>query len=282
MKKLLLLFTLMQLSFYSFSQMENGIRVNIGAGNINSSNLNRILERNKQNDPYLNTSGSHPGNGLNLGVGYFANFRLTDRVYLSTDITLNILSAHLYVNYFRDSSNQNDGVSHRISSDSKINTVYTNIPILFRYSLSKKNTLFLMTGLSLGLMANPHLHSKELGVMTTYSSNVIDSTNPLKENINAVLNKHNVAQLHFVIGAEKRFRYVMKNLSLGFSYQLPLTKGMLYSTNDNINNTANNKFWGQEGKNQAEQINPGHRLNDFRMSTLNIVVKYYLNTSGGQ
>jgi hypothetical protein len=267
---------LIPLSNLSFSQIEKGVKIVTGAGSIHSSNLNRSFERNKGNDPYLVRSDSYSRNGINAGLGFFLNYPINNKLTLSGDITMSILSSHLYVNYFRDSATQNKGMDRRITSESKINIVYLNIPVMLRYSINKKKNLYVSMGLSLGILANPHLHTKELSVVNTYQSDIIDSTYIVRKRTNAVLDKHKKLQLNFLLGVEKRLNNRMKNFSIGLIYQIPLTRSQLYSSGKTLNYTLNNRLLGQDGKQEAEQTFPHHKLNDFRMSSLSITVKYTL------
>jgi hypothetical protein len=275
MKKLFLYIALALLPTFSNAQIENGIKIITGTGSVHSKNLNTITEKNKEHDPYLIRSNVHTRYGLNIGLGYFINYTLNNKLSLSTDISLNILSSHLYVNYFRDSAGPVKGLSHRISSEAKINLLYLNIPFMLRYCITGRNNLFLIAGPSLHLMANPHLHSRELSVINSYQNNTIDSTSIVRKKTDAVLNKHKKVQLNFVLGIEKRFSQRMKNISLGLICQIPLTRGEMYSTDGSLNYSINNKLLGNEAKQEAEQRDSRHKLNDFRLSTFSIIVKYY-------
>jgi hypothetical protein len=277
MKKIFLLITFALITSVSYSQIEKGVKIIMGAGSFHSANLSKILEKNKESDPYLKRSNSQSRNGLNLGLGYFINYNLNNKVSISTDISLSVLSSHLYINYYRDSSDQFKAMSRRITSESKINVVYLNIPIFVRYSFTKKNNLYLTTGFSINLMANPRLHSKELNVVNTYKNDIIDSTSAIAQRTSVVLDKHNKFQANFIVGIEKRFNNRMKNFGLGIVYTIPLTKGELYTSKKTLNYSDNNKLMGNDGKQEAENKYSDFKLNDFKMSSLNITLKYYLN-----
>jgi hypothetical protein len=83
------------------------------------------------------------------------------------------------------------------------------------------------------------------------------------------MDKFKAVQLGFVMGFGKIFRFSSgNNLHIDFRYSLPLSHSQMYTSSTALDDAMLNNVFGIAGKNQAEALVPGHKLNNFKLSVI--------------
>ncbi len=256
-----------------------GPKINLGAGRINSKNLNESFEFRKADNFDIKKWDVNSKFGIAFGFGGFAEYIFNDKISVKGELSMNFLNHKYYIDYSEvDLDVQGDGDKITIDSEAKIKISYFSFPILAKYKFIDGKGIYGVGGLNFNFISSAKIESEELRTKETYELGVLVDTDIDPEAVTSEINNFNSPRLNFIIGGGTEFEIKDYNFNVEVRYNLPLTKSEMY-TNDGVydNNTfKNNEVFGFWGKIDADNDAPQYRLNDYKMGFIEISFSYAL------
>jgi hypothetical protein len=255
-----------------------GIKINPSTGYIHSTHFNKNLEAQKTLDPQITRLNSNARLRANFGFGVFFEYKINDKMSALAELTYNLCNTRILINYENTNLDSNStGAIYKIASEANVHLSYVNLPLLFKYMLSPTRRFYVIAGPAINITRKPYLKSHETSTLTSYSNGIVDNTVITTLDISARMDKYKTLQLGFVIGAGKVFRFSAgNNLHIDLRYSLPVSGSEMYTNSAALDDAMLNNVFGISGKNDAEALITGHKLNNFKLSVLTLSVAYTL------
>jgi hypothetical protein len=279
MKKLFIFMGCLLMAGSLLAQISAGIKVNPGFGFIKSSTLDPMLGVEKTKDSHILNINARTGAGFNIGLGVFGQYNITPVIAVMAEPSFNLLYSRIYLNYKREELDKDgSGNQIRISSIAKLRIFYFNLPVLVRYTFLERKKLYALGGFSVNVNTKPHIHSEETRVDAQYKFNNLTESQVYTSTTSATLNQYSAAQFNLILGIGKTFRRNLKNLSVDIRYNYPVSKSAMYNTTDQIlaSSYGNAVFSSSQSFNAPYPSGNFQKPNNFKMSVINVVVKYTL------
>ncbi|TAH26440.1 MAG: PorT family protein [Cytophagales bacterium] len=276
-QKFFLFYLLMQ--FFStllFSQSKFGVSITSGMGNIYSPTLHAIQQSRLKDTPFLTSASASKGWGVNLGLGLYYQYTINDKFAILADPTFNFLNSKIHMNSkFEDMNLKGTGTQSRYSSLADLNTLYIQLPILFKYTFFQKRKLYVIAGGAANIILSSKANTQEEKITSVYGFERITSTEVEHfNNISTKLDRINPFQFVAVVGLGRQFRKKLNHFSVDLRYNFPIMNSTFYSSSKDLMNTEQNKLFSETGKEFAESKSPEFKLNDFKMGTFNLTIRY--------
>lgn len=259
-----------------YTQVNLGLKIGIGDGQIASKNLRKNLNYQNQFDSNIQQWDAKNYLGVFYGFGGFIEFKLNENFSLVSEITFNHLNSRIDINYRRsDVNNNGNGEVIKIESIAKIRTSFLSVPFMFRYNFSGS---YILGGVRVNIMGNAKIISEEVKTRLPYSSGTQLESVTEERLIKGSLDKKKLFGLNLILGMGKILQVNDKSLMIDIRYNLPLTRTELYSTNSALSQYSfeNDRVFCQQGKSDAEKVAPAYKLKDFKMGLMEISIAYLL------
>ncbi len=267
-------------SFCSTAQtMSAGFKLNPSLGFIRSSHLKQAASTIEANsNGAIQEYDVRSKAGFQFGIGGFFQYELNERFAVFTDPSFNYFRSRSAQNYTAEVSSFNGGqVQHTIRSTAQIKYFYINVPVMVKYEVFPYQKVFVSGGVSVNINMKPKIYSDEDSITNFIQNDEIYSTSIKNVSTDAVLDKFSMASLNLNFGIGKSFlvgKYY--NLDIELRYQFPLTKTVMYTTDQKYQSEALlNGVYGESGKNSMEAAS-GKSLNNFRAGVINLSIRYIL------
>lgn len=257
-------------------QTEAGISISAGTARFFSRNLRESFAyRNESSSKVILWDVKHRW-GLMFNIGGYIKYNLNSSFALQGELNFGYSRSQTDIDYFEDKLDKDgDGKKESISSEITIAASTFAIPISASYSVGGKIKLsagieFLLTGL-------PVLDSYEVKTTEYYNNFNLDNRETDARGVSA---RANVFGMHnyLLLGAGMPIIIKEKKLYIDFLWHLPLSRSELYTGSGAFHDIAykNNEVFSYWGKKDAESEAPQFPLDDFRLTILNISIKYNL------
>lgn len=280
MKKIFICGTVAVIALSASAQsFEISPKINFGTGRIYSKNLVESFNYRNAIDKDVVTWDIKQKFGFTFGIGACFQYNINDNLSVLGEPTFNSLSQKTTIDYFKNGLDGNgDGDQKTITSSAKIKTSWGSFPLIVQYGFGENNALRVSGGLEFLFIGTPKIESNETKTTETYASNILIDTKTEIERVNSTLDVFKSPRTNFIIGLGTTFNISDKNLYLDLRYHLPLTKSTMYTTDANYEDKVfkNNDVFDIWGKADAELDVPQFRLDDYKLGTIDIVVRYVL------
>lgn len=257
----------------SIGQIKYGPSINIGLSNIHGGNLKDYMHTRK-NESNISSSSIKFNPKLMFGIGGFFQYQLTPKAYVFSELSINYFRANISQTVIGESKGSVYGVRERVSSEANIRSLLIQVPFIFKYTIWEKKKVSLLSGFALSITGKPTMSSHDYYVRNIYSE-VIDSTYIMESTSKFKLNKFNTLHFAGIIGVEKRLKRNLKKMTIGATFIYEITKSQFYSTSSSLCEANSNNLVFQEcGKDNVENAGSNVNLNNFRILSFNISIKY--------
>lgn len=280
MKKIIvsgiLTITALNLSAQSF---EISPKLSFGTGRIHSKNLTESFNQRNAIKSDVLTWNVKQKFGFTFSIGGCFQYNINQNIAVIGELSFNSLRQKIIIDYFEnDIDGSGDGDKKTITSEAKIKTTWLGFPLLAQYSFGDEQKLRIMGGLEFMFMGVPKIESDETKTTETYVSNALVDTKTEVARISTTLNEFKSPRTNLLLGIGTTFNVSDRNLYLDLRFHLPLTKSQMYTTDWVYDDIAfkNNEVFSVWGKSDAELDAPQYRLDDYKLGTIDIVVRYVL------
>ncbi len=254
-------------------------KISFGTGRIHSKNLVENFNYRNAIDKDIITWDVKQKFGFTFGIGGCFQYNITDNLSALVEPTFNSLTQKTTIDYFKNGLDGNgDGDKKIITSSIKMKTLWGSFPLMVQYGFGENKTFRVLGGLEFLFLGNPKIESDETKTTETYASNVLIDTKTEIAKVSGTIDVFKSPRTSFVIGLGTTFKISDKNLYLDLRYHLPLTKSAMYTTDRNYDDVVfkNNEVFDIWGKTNAEIDSPQFNLNDYKLGTIDFVIRYVL------
>ncbi len=254
-------------------------KVGFGAGRIYSRNLAENFGYRNDIDGDVLTWDVKQKIGFMFGIGACFQYNINDRLSAFVEPSFYSLNQKTKIDYIKNSLDGNgSGEKRTIISSAKIKMSWMNLPFMIQYGFGENNAFRISGGMEFLFLRLPEIESDETKITETYINfGLVDNRIEIAK-VSGILNEFKSPRTSFVLGLGTIFKISDKNLYLDLRYRLPLTKSTMYTTDANYDDKSfkNNEVFDIWGKADAELDAPQFPLDDYRLNTVEIVLRYVL------
>lgn len=280
MKKLIFCSAVVFLAIDACAQnFEISPKISLGTGRIYSRNLVESFTYRNDIDKDVQTWDIGQKFGFSFGLGACFQYNMNDNFSVFCDPAFNSLKQKSTIDYFKNGMDGNgDGDIKTITSLAILKTTWLSFPLLVQYGLGNNQNIRILSGLEFAFVGSPKIESDETKITDTYVSNVLIDSRTEFAKVSSTLDVFKSSRTNFVVGLGTTLKISDKNLYLDLRYHFPLTKSTMYTTDALYDDVVfkNNEVFDIWGKADAELDAPQFRLNDYKLGTIDIVVRYVL------
>lgn len=280
MKKIIICSVVALLALDAYAQVfEISPEINLGTGRIYSGNLVENFNYRNDIDQDVLTWDVKQKFGFTFGLGACFQYNINDKISIFCDPAYHSLSQKITIDYFKNDLDGNgDGDIKTITSQAIIKTTWFSAPLLAQYGFGNDQKFWVSGGFEFAFTGTPKIESDETKITESYVSNVLIDNRTEVAKVSSTLNEFKSLRTNFIVGIGTSFNISGKNLYLDFRYRHPLTKSTMYTTDGNYEDKVykNNEVFDIWGKADAELDAPQFRLDDYRLGTIDIAVRYVI------
>lgn len=256
------------------SRFSVGPTIALGSGRMSSGAIEESLDRRAAMDAELKDADATAWLGYSFAGGATFTWHFSDRWAAEAGLTYNYLANTIEQELTEDDAHEVLSYREHIESKARFTTMWLQIPLAARFTLSPEKPYYVRAGLALDLFANAKIESEEEVTAEDWENGRLMASTTVVTTVTAEVDDFEPIRAELLLGAGRTISFSRSSMDIAVEVSVPLTTTELYTTDPYYaNNTELNDIYSLTGSIDALQ-DTGIRLDDFRYSTIRVIVSY--------